>query len=50
MYLAIAGVLFVIWVVSFLMFHIAGGLLHLLVIFAVISLILHLFRGRSASA
>jgi hypothetical protein len=38
-------VLLGVWVVGWLAFHIAGGLIHLLLIVAVISLILHLFRG-----
>jgi hypothetical protein len=34
-----------IWGVSWFAFHIAGGFIHLLLILAVISLVLHLFRG-----
>ncbi len=34
-----------IWAVSWLAFHVAGGFIHLLLILAVISLVLHLFRG-----
>jgi hypothetical protein len=34
-----------IWAVSWLAFHVAGGFIHLLLIVAAISLILHLFRG-----
>jgi len=33
------------WAMAWMAFHIAGGLIHLLLIVAVISLILHLFRG-----
>lgn len=40
-------VLLVLWALGFLAFHVAGGLIHLLVVLAVISLIVHLFRGRS---
>jgi hypothetical protein len=29
-------------------FHVAGGLIHLLLIVAVVSLVLHFVRGRSA--
>jgi hypothetical protein len=44
LFLVVLGV----WVVGWLAFHIAGGLIHLLLIVAVISLILHLFhRTRS---
>ncbi len=42
-------VLLIIWMVSVLAFHIAGGLVHLLLIIAVISLIIHFVRrGRSS--
>ncbi|MGA3187852.1 MAG: lmo0937 family membrane protein [Bryobacteraceae bacterium] len=34
-----------VWAVSWFAFHVAGGLIHLLLIVAVISLVLHLFRG-----
>jgi hypothetical protein len=34
------------WLMLWAMFHIAGGLIHLLLIIAAISLILHLVRGR----
>jgi Family of unknown function (DUF5670) len=33
------------WLFFWLAFHIAGGFIHLLLIVAVISLLLHLFRG-----
>jgi hypothetical protein len=41
-------VLLVLWAMGFLAFHVAGGLIHLLLIVAVISLVLHLFQGRRA--
>ena len=34
------------WLLLWAMFHLAGGLIHLLLVIAVISLLLHLFRGR----
>ena len=37
------------WATSWLAFHIAGGMIHLLLVFAVIFLIVHLFRGRRAA-
>jgi hypothetical protein len=37
------------WATAWLVFHVAGGLIHLLLIVAVVSLILHIFRGRSAA-
>jgi Family of unknown function (DUF5670) len=42
-------VLLVIWLLGFVAFHVAGGLIHLLLIIAVISLIVHLFQGRRAA-
>jgi len=35
-----------VWLVMWIGFHIAGGLIHLLLIIAAISLLVHLFRGR----
>jgi hypothetical protein len=37
-------VLLVIWVLGFFAFHVAGGLIHLLLIIAVISLVMHLIQ------
>jgi Family of unknown function (DUF5670) len=37
------------WVGGFTMFHVAGGLIHLLLVFAVISIILHFVMGRRAA-
>jgi len=37
------------WVIMWAAFHIAGGMIHLLLVVAVIALILHLVRGRSAA-
>jgi hypothetical protein len=36
------------WLLGFAAFHVAGGLIHLLLIVAVISLVVHLFAGRRA--
>jgi uncharacterized protein DUF5670 len=33
------------WIFSWAVFHIAGGLLHILLVLAVISLIVHFVRG-----
>jgi uncharacterized membrane protein YtjA (UPF0391 family) len=48
MLLTIALILFVLWIGGFLVFHVAGGLIHLLLVLAVISLVVSLFTGRSA--
>lgn len=42
-------VLLIAWIMGFTVFHVAGGLIHLLLIFAVISLILHFVRGTRAA-
>jgi hypothetical protein len=34
------------WIGGFTMFHVAGGLIHLLLLFAVISIVLHFVMGR----
>jgi hypothetical protein len=39
-------VLLVGWLLAWAAFHVAGGLIHLLLVFAVIALILHFVRGR----
>jgi hypothetical protein len=48
MLLTIALILFVLWALGFFAFHVAGGLIHLLLIIAVIVVVLHLVRGRRA--
>ncbi len=48
MYLILAIVLFVIWIGSFLVFKTAGILIHLLIVFAILSLIMHFIAGRRA--
>ena len=37
-----------VWLVAWAAFHVAGGLIHLLLVLAVISLVIHLFRGSTA--
>jgi hypothetical protein len=44
-FLAIALLLLVVWVLCFTMFHVAGFLIHLLLIFALISFVAHLLMG-----
>lgn len=38
------------WLLSWGVFHVVGGLIHILLIVAVISLILHFVRGRTGAA
>jgi Family of unknown function (DUF5670) len=44
-FLLIALLLIILWLGGFLMFHVASGLIHLLLLFAVISFVAHLFTG-----
>jgi hypothetical protein len=48
-FLGLAIILCILWIGGFLMFHVAGFFIHLLLIFAVISLVIHLVSGRSTS-
>ena len=52
--MSIFTILFVIllaaWLLGLTVFHVAGGLIHILLIFAVISIILHFVRGRTRTA
>jgi hypothetical protein len=45
----VIGILFVLWLVGFLA-HIGGGLIHLLLVIALIGLIFNLITGRSVAA
>lgn len=47
MLLALFVVLLIMWMLGFFAFHVAGGLIHLLLVIAVISLVLHLFRAST---
>ena len=49
MFLGLFFILLVMWMLGFFAFHVAGGLIHLLLIIAVISLVFHLIRGRSVA-
>jgi hypothetical protein len=43
--MVIGLLLLVLWAGGFLMFHVASGLIHLLLLFAVISFVAHLVTG-----
>jgi Family of unknown function (DUF5670) len=49
MFMMIFAVLVVLWLLGFFAFHAAGGLIHLLLVLALISLVFHFFRGRSVA-
>ncbi len=46
MFLGIAAVLVVLWLLGFFAFHIAGGLIHILLILAVIAVVWNFVAGR----
>jgi hypothetical protein len=48
-FLILFFVLVVVWIVSWAAFHVAGGMIHLLLLIAVISLIVHFVRGRNVA-
>ena len=49
MWLTLAAILVVLWLLGFVAFHVAGGLIHILLIIAVIAIIVHFVRGRGAA-
>ena len=46
----ITVLLFVLWVLGFTTFHAVGAWVHLLLVFAVISVVLNLLQGRRATS
>lgn len=49
MFIAVAVVLLIIWIIAFLFLHVTSFLIHLLIIFAIISFIAHFITGRRAT-
>jgi hypothetical protein len=47
-FLVLFFVLLCVWLVGWVAFHVAGGLIHILLIVAVISLVLHFLSRRAA--
>ena len=50
MFLGIGIVLVLLWLGGFVMFHTAGFLIHILLILAVVSFVIHFITGRRAAA
>jgi hypothetical protein len=48
MFLVLFFILLVMWLMGFAAFHVAGGFIHLLLLIAVISLVVHFVTGRRA--
>ena len=47
MLVTIAIILLVLWALGFFAFHVAGGLIHVLLVVALIVFVVNLIRGRS---
>jgi hypothetical protein len=50
MFLILGIVLLLAWIGGFVVFHVAGFLIHLLLIFALISIVFHFLRPRGGTA
>ena len=44
----LAIILFILWLLGFVAFHVGGGLIHLLLVIAVIVIVFQLITGRRA--
>lgn len=49
MFAILAAILIIMWLLGLLAFHITGGLIHIALVIAVVLLVLHFVRGRTAS-
>lgn len=49
-YMIVFIVLVVAWMCGWIIFHVTSGLIHILLVLAVVSLILHFVRGRHEEA
>jgi hypothetical protein len=49
MFIVLFVVLLLAWLGGFLLFHVSSALIHVLLLFAVISLIVHLFQRKTVS-
>lgn len=46
MLFTLAIVLFVLWLLGFAVFHVAGGIIHLLLVIAVVVILVRVIQGR----
>ena len=49
MFLTIAIVLLILWALGFFIFPVVGGLIHIILIIAVISIVWHFLKGRNTT-
>lgn len=47
MLVTLAVILFVLWLLGFVAFHVAGGFIHILLIVALVVVLWHLLTGRA---
>ncbi len=45
---AVAAVLLVLWLLGFVVFHVAGALIHILLLVAAVVIVIRLLNGRKA--
>jgi Family of unknown function (DUF5670) len=50
MWIVIGIILLLLWAGGFVMFHVAGFLIHILLICAVVAFVIHLITGRRTAA
>ena len=50
MFLGIAVVIIILWALGFFVFAVGGGLIHILLVIALIAIVWHFMKGRSAPA
>jgi hypothetical protein len=46
----IAAVLIVLWFLGFFAFHVSSGVIHVVLVIAIVMLLAHFFRGRQATS
>ena len=47
--LILAGLLFFVWLGAFILFHVVGALIHLILVLAIVLFVVHLFSSRRAA-
>jgi Family of unknown function (DUF5670) len=48
MFILLAVILGLVWLMGFTVFHVASAAIHVLIVLAIISLVVHFARGRGA--
>ena len=50
MLLLLAAILAIAWLLGFTVFHVASGAIHLLIVLAIVGVVVHFLKGRTATA